>query len=524
MALRDAVIIGAGHNGLVTACYLARAGLKPLVLEARSVAGGAAVTEEFHPGFKSPRLAHNAAALSPDVVRDLQLGRHGLKLLHPEVRVFAPGGDGQSLLLYRDDARSATEMARLSQRDAEKYLEFCHTFSRIGGLVREVLSRTPPDLDGPSAGDLFALLKTGRQFRALGKQDMYRVLRWTPMAAADLVSEFFQTELLRAVAAAPGIFGNFLGPWSAGSGTILLLRAAATGHPITPAVFPQGGMGALTQALAQAAQQAGAEIRLNASVTQITVKDGLATGVVLTNGEEIAARAVISNADPKRTLLDLLDPVHLDPAVTDRLRAYRTPGTLAKVNLALDAVPKFTGLAADPAVALSGRIHIGPEIDYLERAFDDCKYGDFSRQPYLDIVIPSLSDPSLAPPGKHVMSVYVQFAPYRLKNGDWESRREELGDRVVRTIETYAPGLQVLAGEVLTPFDLEQQYGLTGGHIFHGELALDQLFTMRPLLGWARYRTPVRNLYLCGSGTHPGVGLSGLSGSNAAREILKDLR
>jgi len=339
------------------------------------------------------------------------------------------------------------------------------------------------------------------------------------------VAEFFETELLRAVIASRGIFGTALGPWSAGSGLVLLLRAAGDPQPAGSASFAVGGMGAVTVAMTAAACEAGAEIRTGAEVKEVLVKDGAATGVVLASGEEITARAVISNADPRRTLLKLVDPTHLTPDFVMKLQNFRMPGTMAKVNLALSGLPKFTALNSDDA-ALRSRIHIGPEIDYLEHAFDESKYGNFSPHPYMELTIPSLTDPSLAPAGKHVMSIYVQYAPYKLKNADWDSQRDALGNTVVKKLAEYAPNLPGLVedGQIITPKDLEETYGLTGGHIFHGELALDQFFTMRPMLDWARYNTPIRNLYLCGSGTHPGVGLTGGSGMNAAREILKELR
>jgi phytoene dehydrogenase-like protein len=355
---------------------------------------------------------------------------------------------------------------------------------------------------------------------------MYRLLRWGPMAVADLVAEYFETEVLRAMIAARGIFGTFLGPWSAGSSLVLLIRAAGDHHPAGSSVFPAGGVGSITQAMASAARQAGAEIRTGAEVKEVRIKDGIATGVVLLTGEEISARAVISNADPKRTFLKLVDPTHLTPDFVQKTKNYRMPGTVAKVNLALSALPEFTALKGSSNGALKGRIHIGAEIDYLERAFDDSKYGNFSRHPYLEVTIPSLTDASLAPAGKHVMSVYVQYAPFKLKDSDWDTQRGALGDTVVNTLAQYAPNLpsMVVDGQIITPKDLEQIYGLTGGHIFHGELALDQFFTMRPLLDWARYRTPITNLFLCGSGTHPGAGLTGGSGANAAREIVKAMK
>jgi phytoene dehydrogenase-like protein len=524
---RDVVIIGGGHNGLVTAFYLARAGFKPLVLERRPQPGGAAITEEFHPGFRCSTLAHVTGPIRPDIIRDMQLDRHGLRLTTSEVGVTALSPEGRALVLYNDSKRAAQQIGKFSEKDAARYPEFQETIGRLGRVIDEALRLTPPNLDSPSAADLWGMLRTGRAIRKLGKKDMYRLLRWAPMAVADLVAEFFDTELLRAVIAARGIFGTFLGPWSAGSSFVLLIRSAGDSHPAGSACFASGGIGAVTRAMASAATKAGAEIRTGSDVTEVRVKDGAASGVVLSNDEEISAKAVISNADPKHTLLKLVSPTHLTPDFVMKLQHYRTPGTVAKVNIALSGVPEFAAL--DDSVksdSLKGRLHIGPEIDYLERAFDESKYGDFSRNPYLEVTIPSFIDPSLAPADSHVMSVYVQYAPFHLRGSDWESQRMPLADTVVNTLAKYAPNLPdlILGRQVITPADLESIYGLTGGHIFHGELAIDQFFTMRPLLDWARYRTPIRNLYLCGSGTHPGAGLTGGSGANAAREILKDLR
>jgi phytoene dehydrogenase-like protein len=522
---RDVVIIGGGHNGLVTAFYLAKAGFKPLVLERRAQVGGAAVTEEFHPGFRCSTLAHSAGPLMPEIVRDMDLERHGLKPITTEVAVTALSPDGRALVLYNDVKRATQEIAKFSAKDAAQYPALQESLAKIGRVISEALKLPPPNIDDPSRGDLWGMLQTGRSLRKLGKKDMYRVLRWGPMAVADLVAEFFDTELLRATVAARGIFGTAMGPWSAGSSLVLLIRAAGDAHPAGSASFAQGGMGAMTQAMAAAAREAGAEIRTGGEIKEIRVKDGAATGVVLSTGEEVSARAVISNADPRRTLLNLVDPTHLAPDFVMKLQHYRMSGTVAKVNLALSALPKFRALNGTED-ALRGRIHIGPEIDYLERAFDESKYGNFSPHPYLEVAVPSLSDLSLAPAGKQVMSVYMQYAPYQLKDSDWASRRDALGDVVIKKLAEYAPNLPelVIGRQVITPKDLEESYGLTGAHIFHGELALDQFFTMRPLLDWARYRTPIRNLYLCGSGTHPGAGLTGGSGANAAREIVKAMR
>ncbi|MGH9366354.1 MAG: phytoene desaturase family protein [Thermoanaerobaculia bacterium] len=523
---RDVVIVGGGHNGLTAACYLAKAGLRPLVLERRDLVGGAAVTEEIHPGFRCPTLAHSGGPLLPRIAAELDLPRHGVRTLHPEVRLLALSPEGEHLPLYDDPARTATSLARRSEKDARRYGEFHESLGRLGRMAAPLLSMTPPSLDGPEAGELWQLLKLGKGFRKLPKRDAYRLLRWGPMAVADLVSEWFETELLRAAVAARGIYGMFGGPWSAGTGANLLMQAAIEPHSAGPAEFFQGGMGALTAALASAARELGAQIRTGAEVARIEVRDGRAAGVVLSSGERIGARAVVSNADPKRTFLSLVEPTELDPDFLNRIRNYRSSGAVGKVNLALSRLPKFKGLDGDGKALLSGRIHIGPEIDYLERAFDAAKYGDFSPRPWCDITIPSVLDPELAPPGAHVMSVTAQYAPERLREGDWKSRRDAFGDTVVRTLSEYAPGLdsEIVARQVWTPRELEEVFGLTGGHIFHGEQALDQIFTMRPLLGWARYRTPIEGLYLCGAGTHPGGRVTGAPGANAAREIARDLR
>ena len=525
------IIVGGGHNGLVAAFYLAKAGFKPLVLERRDQVGGAAITEEFHPGFSCSTLTHNTGPLRADIVRDMRLEQHGLKLTTPEVNTVSLLPDGRALVLYSDAKKAAQEIAQWSQKDAGSYADLGAALGKIGKVIGEALALTPPNIDNPSSGDLWGMLKTGRSIRNLGKKDMYRVLRWGPMAVADLVAEFFDTEPLRAAVAARGIFGTFLGPWSAGSALVLMLRAAADSSPDpSPAGSVQhaaGGAGAITLAMATAAKQAGAVIRIEADVTEIRVQDGVATGVVLTTGEEISARAVVSNADPKRTLMRLVDPSHLSPDFIQKIKNYRCVGTVAKINLALSALPEFTALKMKGnGDLLGGRIQISPEIDYLERAFDESKYGSFSRHPYIEITFPSLSDPSLAPAGQHVMSIYMQYAPYKLKDSDWENERTALGESVVKTIAQYAPNLppRILRHQIITPKDLEETYGLTGGHIFHGELALDQFFTMRPLLDWARYATPIERLYLCGNGTHPGIGLTGGSGANAAREIAKALK
>ncbi len=524
--MKPVVIIGAGLDGLIAAYYLARAGYKPLVLERRDTIGGACGTEEFHPGFRAS-LATSTGPLLPQIANDLQLDRHGVRFVKPAVRVTALNPDGAPLCIYDDPKRTAEELASHSRKDSARYPDFAKCFANIGRALRPLLAMTPPDIDSPSTSELWNLGKLGWKIRGLGKTDEYRLLRYGPMAVADLAGEWFETELLRAVVAARGIFGAFAGPSSAGTSLPLLLQAANDGQVFAPASFVKGGMAALAEGIAKAATEAGAEIRTGTNVTGIQLQDGRAVGVIIEDGENIPGWTVVSNGDPGITLLELLDAgAELPPVFRERIHNYRAHGTVARVDLALSALPAFVGVKGDEAEKLSGRIHLGPDIDYLERAFDAAKYGDMSPQPYLDITIPTLTDPTLAPSGTELMSIHAQFAPYKLKGGDWEARREELGERIISTLAKYAPEVKelILGCRVITPRDLETKYGFRGGHIHHGEMSLDQLFAFRPVIGSARYRTPIERLYLCGAGTHPGGGLTGAAGLNASREIIQDLK
>ena len=525
------VVVGGGHNALIAAFYLAKGGFKPVVLERRVVVGGGAVTEEFHPGFYASTLSHSLGPLRDDIAREMHLTRFKLEIFRPDPRVFAPTPDGHGLLFYGDAAKTAGTLSHLSAKDGAKYAEFAATLEQFASVFNRIASITPPGIDNPSPEDFLNLLRTALNVRRLGKRGMFDLLRWGPMAVADFVSEFFETELLRAAIAARGIFGEALGPWSAGSTAVLLLRAAADPHPVGSAAFPRGGLGEFTRALSEAAQKAGAEIRTGSEVAKIQTKNGAVSGVALSNGEEIACEAVVSGVDPKLTFFQLLDPAQLDPVFALRIKNFRARGNVAKVHLALGDLPTFPALANAVAPdgfreALGGRIHIGYQIDYLEKAFDASKYGEISLAPYLDVTIPTILDPSLAPEGKHVLSACFQFAPYQLRQGSWKERRGELVNIVLKTLGAYSPNFATLVegAQVITPEDLESIYGFTGGHIFHGELALDQIFTMRPAMDWARYQTPVRGLFLCGNGTHPGNGLTGASGANAAKEIIHELR
>jgi phytoene dehydrogenase-like protein len=524
----NVVIIGGGHNGLVASFYLARAGFKPIVLEARPMVGGMAVTEEVWPGFRCPILAHTGGPIRSEIVRDMALERHGLRMTKADARLTALSPEGGSITIYDDPAKTAQHLAAVSPRDATPFKEFQEIILRLGKVFRHLAGSTPPDIDSPSKDDLLNGVTTGRMVRKLGRADIHRLLRWAPMPIADLMNEWFENPLLKAVIAARAIFGTSVGPHSPGTSNLLLLRSADDVNVAGPASFPIGGIGALTQAMAQASAAAGATIRTNAEVAAIVIKDGRVAGIRLRNGEEITARAVISNADPVRTMLNLVDPVQLTPTFLQRVQQYRSSGVVAKLNLALDGLPKLPALdqRSDRDLLCSGRIHIAPSMEYLERAFDCSKYGEFSRDPYLDVIIPTIADPSLAPPGKHIMSVYVQFAPYKLRTGNWKTQGDELADCALKTLARYVPDLssRILHRQVITPADIETTYGTTGGHIYHGELTLEQFFTMRPLLGYARYRTPIPGLYMCGSGSHPGSGLTGCSGKNSAREIIKHLR
>lgn len=550
----DAIVIGGGVNGLTCAAMLGKAGRRTLLLERRDSLGGCATEHEVAPGFRVPTLAHRTGPLRADVVNDLQLANHGLSFVSRPIRTTALSADGRALPLFADPTAAADAIRPWSARDADAWPAFARSLSRMAGVVGTILTRTPPDVDDPGGHDLWTAMRTVGAFRALPKDDAWRLLRWGPMAVADLVSEAFETELLRAAVAADGLLGAMMGPWSAGSGLQLLLHEANASVAALRDSEVDGGPLAAVRALEAAARRHGVAIRTGASAAQVLIRGDRATGVVLATGETLQARAVVSGLDPKRTFLSLCDADHLAPEFLWRIRRVRMRGTLAKVNLALSALPAFSGATRQ---MLAGTVRIAPTLDYLERAFDHAKYGESSREPWIEFTIPSLVDPSLAPAGGHVLSAYVQWVPdsvgsrgagagtpthetgaegkapggpsssgggLRVSGSPADS--DAILDTVLGTLERYAPGLRglVVAGEIITPGDMEREWGLTGGHIFHGELSLDQMLMMRPLLGFGRYRSPIDGLFLCGSGTHPGTGLTGGSGANAARVIAEALR
>jgi phytoene dehydrogenase-like protein len=531
----DAIVIGGGVNGLTCAALLGRAGLRTLLLERRDVAGGCAAEHEIAPGFRVPTLAHRTGPVRADVVEDLQLSQYGLSFVAQPIRCSALDPGGRTLTITADPVRTADSIRPWSAHDAKAWPAFARSLSHVAGVAGTLFARTPPDVDDPGRQDLWTLMRTASAFRGLSRDDQWRLLRWGPMAVADLVSEAFETELLRAAVAADGLLGTMLGPWSAGSGLQLLLHEANACVAASRGFDVDGGPAALARALVRVAARHGVDVRTGTAVSQVLARNDRAVGVALASGDTFEARAVVSSVDPKRTFGSLCEPEHLPPEFLWRIKHLRARGVLAKVNLALSALPVVPGATKE---MLAAPMRIATSLDYLERAFDHAKYGEWSREPWIEFTLPSVLDGSLAPKGAHVLSAYVQWVPNTAgsrESGTGSRMAREAGrtapDRdgllrtVIETIEPYAPGLkeQIVAAQLITPADLDRDWNLTGGHIFHGELSLDQAFTMRPLLGYGSYKTPIPGLYLCGSGTHPGTGLTGGSGANAARVIVEAL-
>ena len=523
----DAVIIGAGHNGLVTAGYLARAGLKVLVLERRDVVGGACVTEERFPGYKVSSAAYLNSLLQQCVIQDLELERFGYFVYPKEPAYFQPFPDGRHMMFWRDLVETQKQIAKFSPLDAKVYPRYEEHLDRLARFVEPLLLMTPPNLP-PRLADWPKLLSLGRGMWDLGGDGIAALARIMTESVGQFLDRWFESDELKVALATDGVIGTNGGPMTPGTAYVLF-------HHVMGGVggvrglwgFVRGGMGGITLALAESARAHRVDIRTGASVGQIIVKDGIATGVALQSGEEIRARAVVSSADPKRTFLRLMEPSALPEDFRHDVEELRMEGCSFKINLALGELPDFKAL---PGVASGpqhrGTIHICPSVEYMEHAWDDAKYGRPSRAPMLECTIPTCYDDSLAPPGKHLMNIFVQYAPYRLREGSWSVEKERFADRVMDILAEYAPNMRtaVIHRHVLSPADLEDEFGLTGGNIFHGEMSLDQLFFLRPVPGWAQYRTPVHNLYLCGSGAHPGGGVMGAPGRNAAREILRDWR
>ncbi|MGH7618448.1 MAG: phytoene desaturase family protein [Gemmatimonadaceae bacterium] len=522
----DAIVVGGGHNGLVCAAYLARAGRKTLVLERRPLLGGAAVTEEIFPGFKFSVFSYVVSLLRPEIIRELELPRHGLQILPLESTV-TPLDNGDYLAGWGDADETRRELARHSPRDAEAAVLFGRLMHHMAMAVRPIIGMVPPDPSSLAPSDLKSMLALGRHMRELGAERFHALYKLMTMSSADYLDEWYEFDPLKATKSASGIIGTFLGPRSPGSAYVLLHHYMGEIDGAFRAWgFQRGGTGAISEAIASAARAQGAAIRTDAPVSRVIVRRGRVTGVALENGDEITAPIVVSSLDPRRTFLELVERSELPADVVSSVERYKFRGSSGKVNLALDGLPRFTclertGNAALAVRAARGAFSISPSVEYLERAYDDAKYGDFSRHPYMDIVIPSMIDPGMAPPGKHVMSVFVQYAPYQLNGGWTDAKREAFGDTVVDTIARYAPNIKslIVGRQVLTPSDIERITGLSEGNIFQGELALHQLFFLRPAAHWAKYRTPISGYWQCGAGTHPGGGIMGASGRLAAIEI-----
>jgi len=529
----DAIVIGGGHNGLTCAAYLARAGRKVLVLERRHVLGGAAVTEEVFPGFKFSVCSYVVSLLRPEIIRELDLPRHGMELL-PLDGTLTPMPSGDYLWRVNDHYKTRREIARHSRLDAEAYDEYGKAMIEMGRFAKPILSMLPPDPTSLDPRGLLELLSIGKRFRGMRAHDRVNQVQLLTMSAVDFLDQWFETDVLKATMSASGIIGTFLGVRSPGTAYVLLHHyMGEIDGAFRSWGLSRGGTGAVSDAIAAAAREFGADIRTEATVARILTKNGRAIGVVLDNGDEITANVVVSSVDPNLTFLKFMDARELPDDFVEGVKRYKYRGSSGKVNLALDGLPDFKCFPG-PGAHLRGAISISPSVDYMERAYDDAKYGEFSKHPYIDMVIPSLTDPSVAPPGKHVMSCFVQYAPYDLREPGtgnrkpelWDIQREAFGDAVVNTIAEYAPNIKdrILHRQVLTPLDIERDFGLTEGNIFQGELTLEQLFFLRPVPGWAQYTTPIDRLYMCGSATHPGGGIMGAPGRNAAERILRTSR
>jgi len=522
--LYDAIIIGAGHNGLVTAAYLARAGRSVLVLERRETIGGAAATEEVFPGFRVNTGAADAGLFLPEIVADLKLKQHGLEFIESPALVHALQPDGNGLTLWRDQAKTIEEIGRFSQKDAEKFPVFAKLVCRLAEVLRGMLTRTPPTLPEYQYGELLSWASVAFKLKRLGNRDMVEFLRVLPMPVDEFLDSWFESPILKGALGAAGVTGTMQGPFAAGTALMLLYNAiGASEGSVRASRFVRGGTGALSEALASAARGFGAEIRTGLGVAQIVVEEDRATGIILDDGQQITAKKVISNASPGHTFLKMVGAPQLEIDFVRSVRNIKYRGSTARINLALSDLPHFGPNGASDHSHLSGHVLICPNLRYLERAYDDAKYGRVSKNPSLDIVIPTISDKSLAPNGQHLMSIDVRYAPYHLRHATWDEVRDKLGERVIELLADYAPNINdiILHRQIITPLDYECDYGLPEGSIYHGQMGLDQLLMMRPVGGYACYRTPIDNLYLCGAGTHPGGGVTGAPGYNAAREILK---
>jgi phytoene dehydrogenase-like protein len=519
----DAIVIGGGHNGMVNGAYLAKAGLRTLILERRHLVGGAAITEELRPGFNFTTFSYALSLLRPDIIHDLELTKHGfMPILMPTT--FCPMENGDYLLLGQDHGENQKEIARHSKHDADAYDAFNHDVNKVLQAIKPLMDAAPPDIFSDDPEELVALAALGQRFRSLDRKVLHDAVRLLTGSAADFLDDYFESDILKGYMASSAIIGTKVGPYSQGSGLVLLYHLLGEIDGEFGAwAFHKGGNGGFTQVLARATRALGAEIRLESPVDSVITKDGRATGVALSDGSEYHAPIVVSALDPRRTFLELVDPLELPGDLVETIRRFRFQGTSSKVNFALDGIPRYPALG-DRTDQYRGFTNVGPSMEYLERAFDEGKYGWYSSRPYLDCAIQSMVDPDMAPPGKAVMSCFTHYTPYKLRDSDWDAQRQNLGDTVQRTLESFFPGFSdlVLQREVVTPLDIERVVGLSEGNIFAGEFLAPQMYFFRPAPGWSQYRTPIDGYYQCGSGTHPGGCVTGGPGKLAAQRILHD--
>lgn len=522
----DAIVVGAGHNGLTAASYLARAGLKTLVLERREIVGGCCVTEEIAPGCRASTTSYIASMLRPEVIRELRLAEFGLRMVPCDPALQVPFPDGHVVPWWSDRARAVQEFRKISEKDAARFVRVDDQLKKLARYLQPFFMEPPPEVDTRSLQGWSDLLRVGKRFRGITNNEIAQLVSFLTGSLGEFLDRNYETEKMKTMFLANNVYGKHGGPYQPGTAIGLLFHLLSGGEHELQGFYGHvmGGMGAITQALADSGKKLGVEIRTNAPVARVDSRNNVVRGVTLEDGTEVRARAVFSNADPKRTFLKMVDARELPEAFVGAIRGIKMAGPCAKVNMVLGEEPRFTGTPASASAQERSLFTLVPSLEFAERCYDTAKFGQIPEELWIDCVIASNADDSLAPPGKHVMTCFVQYVPYKLREGSWDEKRELLGDRVVKKIAEYAPNVPtaILARQVLTPLDLERTYGLTEGNIFHGDLNLDQLFFMRPVPGWSQYRTPIQGLYLCGAGAHPGGGVTGAPGRNAAYQALRD--
>jgi len=524
----DVIVIGGGHNGLTAAAYLGGAGLRTLVLERRDMVGGCCVTEEIAPDCRASTTSYIASMLRPEVIRDLELASHGLRMVPCDPALQVPFPDSQVVPWWADRNRTVEELRRISAKDAATFVRVDDQLKKLARYLQPFFLEPPPEIELDGLQSWWNLLRVGERFRGITNNEISQLISFLTGSLGDFLDRNYESEKIKTLFLANNVYGKHGGPYDPGTALGLLFHLLSGGEFELQGFYGHviGGMGTITQALASAACKRGVEIRTSSPVARIEVRDGSARGVVLENGTEISARIVLSNADPKRTFLGLVDKTELPEDFRRAVSGIKMNGPCAKVNLVLSEEPKVNGMPVDASPAQRALFTLVPSLEFAERCYDVAKFGDIPEELWVDCVVASNVDDTLAPKGRHIMTCFVQYVPYFLRQGTWDQKRELLGDRVIKKIAEYAPNVpgSVVARQVLTPLDLERVYGLTEGNIFHGDLTLEQLFFMRPVPGWSQYRTPISGLYLCGAGAHPAGGVTGAPGHNAAFQVLRDLR